>query len=85
LDSQRAAWVTFDHPKLGKFGILNVYPPTGENSSAERKRLWREIFNSLPNIISWLMIGDFNMTEKASNQTGGRQKVISGREKRSWR
>jgi hypothetical protein len=70
--------VTFDHPRLGHFGILNIYAPTGNNTSAAWKLLWREVFASIPNHFPWLMIGDFNMMENVSDQSGGHQKILSG-------
>jgi hypothetical protein len=84
LPSGRGVWVTFDHPKLGWFGILNVYAPTGTGASAERKRLWKEIFHNLPNTIPWIFVGDLNMIEKLEDQKGGNPHCISGREKRAW-
>jgi exonuclease III len=84
LPSGRGIWVTFDHPKMGKFGVINIYAPTGQDSSSERKCLRREIFNTLPNSIPWILLGDFNMIKNNEDQKGGRPHSISGREKRAW-
>jgi exonuclease III len=40
LTSQRGVWVVFEHPRLGRFGILYIYAPTGNNALAERQLLW---------------------------------------------
>jgi exonuclease III len=84
LTSGRGIWVCFDHPKMGNFGVVNIYAPTGQDSSSERKWLWREIFNTLPDIIPWILVGDINMIENNEDQKGGRPHSITGREKRAW-
>lgn len=48
------------------FGILNIY---ASNDASERCSLWRWITFSLPQA-TWVMCGDFNMTERASDKIG---------------
>lgn len=72
------------HPKLGEFGIINVYAPTGSDGERGRTDLWKEVFATLRNDLVWLLVGDFNMVENPNDQAGGRPRIIAGRELRAW-
>lgn len=66
----------------GKFVIINVYAPIGEEARY-CVHLWKEIFLEFDNQIPWLLMGDFNMIEELSNQSGGNPNSIKGHEKRA--
>lgn len=83
LPSGHGMWCIFKHPKLGDFGIINVYAPTGLDGERDRTRLWGEVFAVLRNDLVWLLMGDFNMVENLEDQVGGRPHVIAGRELRA--
>lgn len=64
LPSKQAVWCKFDHPRWGKLEVINTYAPMGLERTAERKKLWKEIFQKLDNHIAWIFVGDFNMIEE---------------------
>jgi hypothetical protein len=51
LASKRGVWFIFNHPKLGQFGIINVYAPTGNNGPKELTELWKEILELCQTIL----------------------------------
>ena len=61
----RASWVTFKDEDF-EFGIFLVYAP---NEFLERIVLWKWLVE-LPNI-PWILVGDFNMVERAQDKMGG--------------
>lgn len=44
VPSGRATWTNFEHPSLGKFGMIVVYSP---NEPHFRARLWSEIADDI--------------------------------------
>ncbi|CAM6124990.1 unnamed protein product [Calypogeia fissa] len=61
------------------FGILNIYGP---DSSRLRALMWHELKLALSQD-NWLICGDFNMTERPEDTTGGHN-LLRGREQ-AWR
>ncbi|CAM6082401.1 unnamed protein product [Calypogeia fissa] len=79
LSHGRAVWAQLE--KDGEvFGILSVYGP---NSPRLRALMWHELKQALPRD-NWLICGDFNMTERPEDTTGGHN-LLRGRELEAWR
>lgn len=49
LPSNQAVWFVSYHPKLGKFGTLNVYAPTRPKGYGGCTLLWHKIFRTFSN------------------------------------
>jgi hypothetical protein len=81
IESQRAVWITHDHPRMGKIGLLGIY---AANSTADQELLWQEIKDSIENSYKWIFLGNFNMIDAASNCKGGAIKLVIGAEKLAW-
>lgn len=79
--SQRAVWACLDHPTWGKIGFTSIYGP---NDGASQTALWNELALVLDPAFKWLLMGDFNMVEAASDLLGGDGGPIWGREARAW-
>ena len=69
--------------KIGsqKVGLMNIYAP---NSSSTRAGLWLSLAEYAGLADCWLVGGDFNMIEDASNRIGGTTTTISGWEAKCW-
>lgn len=78
LPSGRAIWAKLQNDKMGSVGILGIYAP---NEPHDRTALWKELFNHLDFGIQWIVLGDFNMIERSSDQRGGNRTVIHVEEK----
>lgn len=65
----------------GPLGLLNVYGP---NNLAECIKLWRTILQTINHSRPWLLEGDWNFGEKASNQIGGVLEDLAGEELIVW-
>lgn len=61
--NNNGGWILFQHPKLGRFGILCIYAPSRCNVVGERTELWKELIDTLHKEMQWIMMGDFNMIE----------------------
>lgn len=68
VPSGMVAWAHIDHLELGNFGILSLYAPNG---STKRGRFWHELADTLDPQRTWIIGGDFNMVEKATDRRGG--------------
>ena len=64
-----------------KTGIINLY---ASNSASERASFWISLSEYAGLADSWLVGGDFNMIEEASDRRGGSISTITGREARAW-
>lgn len=60
--------IQWDHPHLGKFGVLVVY---ALNKPHNRKHLWRELGNTIDKKQKWVVAGDFHMVEDVLDRKGG--------------
>ena len=60
-----------------KVGFLNVYAP---NSATGRAQFWCQLWNDLPVMDHWCIVGDFNLLEVPSDRMGGSIVTISGTE-----
>lgn len=83
LPSERGAWMKFDHPTHGKFGVINIYAPTREEA-AKCISLWQELVSNFNNETPWILTRDFNMIEHLSNQEGSNPHCVTRREGRAW-
>lgn len=77
----RAVWICLVHPRWGRLGLLGIYGP---NDSAARAELWRSLFFELDSSFLWVTLGDFNMLESPSDQLGGTEGRLAGREAGAW-
>ena len=70
-------------PQIGaqKTGIINLY---ASNSASERDSFWISLSEYVGLADAWLVGGDFNMIEEASDRRGGSISTITGREARAW-
>lgn len=80
--SGRAQWIRLSSIPGEDLSILNVYAP---NSSRERKVLWDELAAVLPQDCRWVLLGDWNVVERASDKSNANGSVLSGGEKISFR
>ena len=64
LVPSQALWVGLDI-EGSKMGILNIYAPTGLRW---RAAFWRSLSDSLPEVDSWIIGGDFNNLEALEDQ-----------------
>ena len=60
-----------------KVGLMNLY---ASNSESERENLWLSLSDYADLADCWLVGGDFNMIEDATDRLGGVGTTISGRE-----
>jgi hypothetical protein len=81
LVSGIGVWCILDHPHLGNFGLIGIYAPT---TTPKRTALWRELADSMDNSFPWLLLGDLNMVEQATDQLGGNPRDLAGREMRAF-
>ena len=65
-----------------KVGFLNVYAP---NSTRGREQFWCQLWNDLPVMDHWCIVGDFNMLEDPFDRMGGSTVTISGAELAQWK
>lgn len=66
LVPSRALWVSLDI-EGSTLGILNVYAPTDLHARAS---FWLDVVDSLPEMDSWIIGGDFNNLETLEDQQG---------------
>ena len=64
-----------------KTGIINLY---ATNSPSKRASFWISLSEYAGLAGSWLVGGDFNMIEEASDRRGGTISTITGREAQAW-
>ena len=64
-----------------KVGLMNLY---ASNSASERADLWLSLSDYADLADCWLVGGDFNMIEDATDRLGGVGTTISGREAKCW-
>ena len=64
-----------------QLGFINVY---AHNASADRRRLWSYLCDTLPHVDHWCMVGDFNMIEDKLDRSGGSEAVLYGSELSFW-
>jgi exonuclease III len=81
LRDNRALWITLTGTPMGQLGVANIYAP---NCSSARSELWENLPNCLDNSCTWLLGGDWNMTEKAGDKTSGCSRGLSQAESTSW-
>ena len=62
------------------FGVVNAY---ASNDIVERSQLWDWMAKNLP-LATWVMCGDFNMVEVASNKDGILTFHWTTREREAW-
>jgi exonuclease III len=62
---QRVTWILLSLHNHS-FGVINVYAP---NDAVERSQLWYWLADNLPPA-TWVMCGDFNMVELATDKEG---------------
>ena len=69
--------------KIGsqKVGLMNIYAP---NSASARASFWLSLVEYAGLADCWLVGGDFNMIEDASDRIGGTTTTISGGEAKCW-
>ena len=77
--SNQVVWVLLEVDGMS-FGILNVY---ASNSASERCLLWKWCAFSLPPAV-WIVCGDFNMVERASDKIGGLNHRWALGEREAW-
>ena len=78
----RAQFVTLQLSPRTHLGILNVY---GFSETGPRAMLWNQLANSELPEAQWIVAGDFNNIEQASDKQGGSNKSsISRRELEAW-
>ena len=68
-------------PQIGaqKTGIINLY---ASNSASERDSFWISLSEYVGLADAWLVGGDFNMIEEASDRRGGSISTITCHERR---
>ncbi|KAL3679112.1 hypothetical protein R1sor_022068 [Riccia sorocarpa] len=79
--ANRAVWVHLDGEGMSNTGILAVYAP---NTAAERAMLWEQIRSSVDCTRAWVVLGDFNMITRESDQAGGSYAGLNAVEKVAW-
>lgn len=86
LTSGRGVWCTFKHPKLGNFGVINVYASTGQEGRGIGLNFgWKFFMRLVHNDLAWVInVGNFNMVANLEDQAGGHPHVVAGRGKREW-
>ena len=78
----RAQFVTLQLSTNLHLGILNVY---GFSDTGPRAMLWNHIANTDIPEAQWILAGDFNNIEQASDKQGGSNKTsITSRELEAW-
>lgn len=81
LMNNRVIWIKLEGVEGGNLGIACVYAP---NIASQRNALWLEMATSLPKDCSWVIGGDFNMTERPEDKSHDCGRNISDAERISW-
>jgi endonuclease/exonuclease/phosphatase family metal-dependent hydrolase len=81
LRDNRALWITISGTPIGRVGIANIYT---SNCSRERSKLWDNLSNTLDSSYTWILGGDWNMSEKLDDKSTGCSRSLSQIEAASW-